>query len=336
MRGFITYVPWPGDINNVRLCFESVAVLAKLLDRHIAIPDELHRQINEEAWRNGVYYTLHPSVFIDLDPLPVMRLSEVSKRASMYEIGSFLADSTVIEIEAAPSLEAFAGGRAILRIPEEALKADIIKFPALLTPFYAMIFASMATRRDMARYVRDSVRHPGRFEALAKQIADRLGEFHAMVIRRNEFITAYPQADIKIEDIALHLAETVPVGSTLLIATDEIDRDFFAWIANRYKLVYARDIVRETAPDWSPYHYSCVEQNLCALADTFLGTRLSTFSSYVNRLRGYRGGDARIRFTDGLHRTVRDDAGWPEFSWQGSWREGHPLWGREFREGWLC
>lgn len=37
-----------------------------------------------------------------------------------------------------------------------------------------------------------------------------------------------------------------------------------------------------------PYHYEgMVEQLICASSNLFIGTRLSTFSSYVPRMRGY-------------------------------------------------
>lgn len=340
MRGFVTYVPWPGDINNVRLNFESIAVLAHLLDRHIAIPDQLVRNADELEHRpDGTYRPLNPNQFLDLSGLPIMRLSDLSRNSSMFEVPTFEPDTTIISLESSGSDDAFAGGRDKYSLPQIALTADIIKFPRLLTPFYAMISGGIAMRRTATSFVRDRVRHPAEVERIAKQIASALGEYHAVVVRRNEFIQYYPQTDINIETIHKHIAEAAPPGSQLLIATDEIDRSFFDLLTRRYRVLYVRDLVTQAAPslDWSQrYRTSCIEQNLCALADSFVGTRLSTFSAYINRLRGYHGcGDTRVRFTDGTHLRIRDTEGWPQFSWEPAKRLGEPLWSREFREGWM-
>jgi GDP-fucose protein O-fucosyltransferase len=335
MRGYLTYSPWHGDINNVRLNFESVAVLAHLLDRQIAIPEHLLRQADEPAW-TPTFRPLHPGVFLNLDSLPVTTLAAIPKGASVYEVPPLEADTAVIVIESAAFLPSFAGDRAQYSFPAEALAADVIKLPPLLTPFYAMIFGTLATRRRAMLHVKDSVRHHTEFVYAARRIADELRPFHAVVVRRNEFIQAYPQANVPAYQILAAVAETAPPGARLLIATDELDCGFFEPLSERYQLFYVRDLVKAVIqPEWTRYHLSCVEQNLCAFAESFVGTRLSTFSAYVNRLRGYHGcGDTHVRFTDGTHRRIRDDEQWPQFSWEPSRRRGEPLWGREFREGW--
>jgi len=231
---------------------------------------------------------------------------------------------------------AFAAGREACCFTPEAMAADIIRLPRLLTPFYAMICGSVATRLRSVLFVQNCVRHYAYAEQLAKHIATSIGEFHAAVVRRNEFVQFYPQTNIDIATIEQHIAEAAPFGSLLVIATDEANREFFAPLTVRYKVVFMRDLVLQAAPaDMTRFQLSCIEQNLCALAESFVGTRFSTFSAYVNRLRGYHGcGDTRVRFTDGTHRRIKDTEGCPRFSWEPARRHGEPLWGREFREGW--
>lgn len=333
MHKYITYAPWHGDINNVRLCFESVAALAYLLDRQIAIPEHLHRLAHEPAG-SGVFRPLHPATFFNLEKLNVTTVAAIPAGASVYDVPAFEPDTTVIALEDAPDLSAFAGNRAMWWLPDEARDADVIALPRLLTPFYSQIFGTPETRRRAVLHIRDSVRHHTDVVDVARQIAGQLGQFHAVVIRRNEFIRAYPQSDIPAAQIMDVIAERAPAGSRLLIATDETDRRFFAPLAAKYRLAYARDWVAHARPDMDRYQLSCVVQNLCALAETFVGTRLSTFSAYVNRLRGYHDrADTSIRFTDGTHHRFPDDDA-PAFSWQPSHHRNLPLWGREFREGW--
>ena len=328
MEGYITYEPWRGDINNVRLHFESVVALAHLLDRQIAIPEHLHRTNYQIG---AVFRPLHPSLFFDLAKLPIVRLADVEENLSVHEVAPFAPDTKIIVHHHAPDINAFACGRQRIHLPTSA---DIIKLPPLLTPFYAMVFSGVELRRQTIQVVRDRFRHHSSIAYLAQQIATSLGEFHAVQVRRTDFIRYHPPVDI--DTIMTQLAEAAPAGSTLVIATDEPNRAFFRALSARYKVIYGVDLIKQAAPDDMPsYQFSAVEQNLCALAETFTGTRWSTFSAYINRLRGYhRMGDTRIRFTDGIHHHIRDTERWPQFSWQPAVRHREALWGREFQEGW--
>ena len=327
MQGYVTYDPWHGDINNVRLHFESIIAVAHLLDRHIAIPEHLHRTSYEMV---HPFRPLHPSLFFDLSKLPIVPLADVEKNLSTHVIEPFQPDAKIIVHHHAPDIHAFACGRGRIYLPESA---DIIKLPPLLTPFYAQVYSQPELRHQTIRVVRDQFRHYAAIADAAKQIASSLGEFHAVQVRRTDFIRFHPAVDIT--TITLQLAEVAPAGSPLVIATDEPDRKFFRALEARYAVKYGMDLIREAAPNVPAYQHSAVEQNLCALAETFTGTRYSTFSAYINRLRGYhRIGDTRVRFTDGTHHRIRDTHNWPQFSWQSARRHGEALWGREFQEGW--
>ena len=326
MRRFITYRPWHGDINNVRLHFESVAVLAYLLDRYIAIPEHLHRFADAPV---ANFPPIHPSVFLDLSKLPIVSLADVPASASWHEVEPFLPHEKFFFYENGPNIEAFSCGREAAYLPNTP---DVINLPPMLSPFYTMIFSTVATRKRMTSFVQNYVRHYEKVELVARDIARELGAFHAVHVRRNDFIKQYPKTDIPIDVIASQLSYRVPPGSLLLVATDEPDRGFFGPLMDRYHVLFAGDVVRSAAPDWTHYQIACVEQNLCALANTFTGTRLSTFSAYINRLRGYnRVADTSFRFTDGLlHHTP--SSVW--FSWEAFIPDKEPLWGREFSEGW--
>ena len=327
-QGYVTYEPWRGDINNVRLHFESIVALAYLLDRKIAIPDHLHRRTYHQG---PVFLPLHPALYFDLATLPITHLADIQDNLSVADVPAFQPDRAIIVHEDAPEIDAFACGREKLYLPTYA---DIIKLPPLLTPFYALVFSTAERRRQTVGYVHDNFRHYANVPALAKQVATSLGTFHAVQVRRTDFILHHPSVDIA--TILSELTEVAPAGSTLVIATDEPNRAFFDLLSTRYKVVFGMDVIRQMAPaGMHPNHFGCVEQNLCALAETFTGTRFSTFSAYITRLRGYhRIGDTRIRFTDGIHRHIRDTDGWPQFSWQPACRHGEALWGREFQEGW--
>jgi hypothetical protein len=340
MQRFLSYNPYWGDLNNVRLCVENVAALAYLLNRRLIISPK-HRKFDEPTHdANGDYRPLDPHHFLNLSGVRLMDAAAVRADAETYHVPHFEPDTAVlVPGDDGPDLAAFAGGRSVIRLPAEAHEAQVISLPKLLTPFYAQIFVPKPTRQVMIDYVRDHVRHYGWADQRARRILDRLGEpFGAVTVRRNEFVRAYPQSDIAIGQIEEVIAERAPAGSLLVIATDETDRSFFRPLARRYRCLFARDLVTAECiaqpPMPSHWQLSCIEQNLCALAESYVGTRLSTFSAYPNRLRGYFSArDTSIRFTDRSHHEIRDDEGNPAFSWQATREHGQPLWAREFVEG---
>jgi hypothetical protein len=333
---YLTYDPWNGDLNNVRLCFESVAALAHALGRKIVYPPR-HRTVESDPeWVDGVCYPLHPPQYFDLANIPTATADEVPPGAVHYRVEEFHPDCGFIALCDGPDMEAFAAGRKAHVLPPEAADAPVIDLPPLLAPFYANIYGDPATRRAMATFVRQKVRHYSQAEQIARRLARCLGEpFHSAVIRRNDFIKAYPQVDVPAAQVAEIIAERAPANALLVIATDESDRDYFAPLAQRWRLVFARALVAPVVPPlWTHRQISCVEQNLCAMGASYVGTRLSSFSGYVNRLRGYLGAkDTSVRFADGTHLRINDQDS--AFSWQAWRRYGEPVWGREFKEGWM-
>jgi hypothetical protein len=136
-------------------------------------------------------------------------------------------------------------------------------------------------------------------------------------------------------EILEQLLVQFPTDVPLYIASDERDRSRFACIGARYRVRFAEDLV--DARGVPPEILACVEQVVSAYACAFMGTRLSTFSAYITRLRGYPGApDQRLRFIDGGWCDAMDAAGSPLFSWH-NWKQASgPLWGREFPEAWRC
>lgn len=81
-----------------------------------------------------------------------------------------------------------------------------------------------------------------------------------------------------------------------------------------------------------------IEQIICSRAESFVGTKLSTFSGYITRLRGYSLDivDKATYFTDTKYPDGYKDEkafskDWP--TWGDYWPD-HGLWARQFQEAW--
>ncbi|MEM7561561.1 MAG: O-fucosyltransferase family protein [Pseudomonadota bacterium] len=149
--------------------------------------------------------------------------------------------------------------------------------------------------RQIRRVLRQHVCfHPKIFE-LAEALLQGLPVrgFNAMHIRRNDFQydSSRASADVSIGNVR----QLLDTGKALYVATDETDVEFLDVLGEQFPVYCWRDFYGVRAgrvaddiaiPDSL---VGPIEMLICACADRFVGTDLSTFSSYITRLRGYIG-----------------------------------------------
>lgn len=75
-------------------------------------------------------------------------------------------------------------------------------------------------------------------------------------------------------------------SKTLFIATDEKDSGFFVPFRNKYE-VYSLSNFTHLLEDVNSNYYPLIDQLIASRGELFFGTHFSTFTSYINRLRGY-------------------------------------------------
>ena len=80
--------------------------------------------------------------------------------------------------------------------------------------------------------------------------------------------------------------EVVPDGRTVYIATDEKNLTFFEPFQQHYNILFLRNFTHLIA-DINPNYYGMIDQLVASKGEVFVGTYYSTFSGYINRLRGY-------------------------------------------------
>jgi len=92
-------------------------------------------------------------------------------------------------------------------------------------------------------------------------------------------------------------------GSTLYIATDEKNKSFFGPLATHYNLLYLDDFIH-LIPNLNANYHGMLEQLICAKSRIFFGTWFSTFSGYINRIRGYHANKLKTQgYEDGIVRS---------------------------------
>ena len=351
---YLTYTPWQGPLNNTRMCFETALVLAYLSRRRLVMPGEYRREHEPEV-QAGRFRPLHPGECFELQTLhgivDVLDREEYDRQFATDgqgdQVDLDLSPGTAVfcypGIPAPGSPEAdmlryFAVSRErVLEFTPEMKACRTLNVKSgTLEPFYSFFFfTERRVESECKRLVRDHVRFRAPIMSAAARIARSLGNYSSLHVRRNDFFNLYPEQNIPGNRLLGNIGMRIPAGARLYIASDETDRTFFADLSRHYELYFIDDF-KSLLPDNLPAgSLACVEQMICALAKVFIGTRLSTFSAYITRLRGYHGAlDQSSYFTDGPPGSEMDDQGSPPFSWINWVTSGYPLWGREFREGW--
>ena len=151
-------------------------------------------------------------------------------------------------------------------------KADETDGTRLITQFYAFLWFE-DWRQDLwaKRFVRDHLRYRDEIICLSARVVTALraharlnpvnvdGEYDAIHIRRTDFQAQFPETDLSAAEILQQIQQTVKIGSTLFVATDERNRTFFQDIEAVYDVKYLGDFASEIS-SINPNYFSLVEQ----------------------------------------------------------------------------
>jgi hypothetical protein len=169
----------------------------------------------------------------------------------------------------------------------------------LLTHFYAFLFFE-DWKQDLfyKRLVRDKVRYLDTLMCAAGRIIEAIrtrarqrnatninGEYDAMHIRRGDF--QYKVTRLDPSKIYENSKDQLTEGATVFIATDERKnkRALLQPLADHYDLVFLEDF-QHLYKDIETNYYGMLDQLVSYKSRVFIGTWFSTFSGYINRLRG--------------------------------------------------
>lgn len=165
----------------------------------------------------------------------------------------------------------------------------------LLIYFYCWLFFE-DWHQDLwaKRFIRDHLRYKDELQCAAARIVEALrlkssdGEFDVLHVRRQgEFETQYGKLTTA-EEIVQSFQSDIPKNRTLYIATDEYNKSFFLPIEQYFdhKIWFLDDFL-DLIPDININLYSIVDQLVATRGHKFFGAFCSTFTGYINRLRGY-------------------------------------------------
>lgn len=180
-------------------------------------------------------------------------------------------------------------------------KEDWERNVRFLTHFYAFLFFQ-DWKQDLwtKRFIRDHVHFNDEIVCAAARVVEALrkrarrrnpetnpnGDFDTLHVRRNDWATQYPTYVVSSDELYTATEAKFTPGRTVYIATDEHDKEYFRPMVNAYDVVYLDDFKDELG-NLNTNFYVFVDQLVAARGKVFFGVYLSTFTGYINRLRGY-------------------------------------------------
>ena len=330
-----------GGLNNIRLVFEYVAVVAAVTGRTLVLPppqpwylidngpqhrahkqgktdiaeifdmDALRQaipvQTTDEFTRESAEHLSIPGNFGPLnvsdpdngerDPWLEWRQwlldnAEVMDGWNPHETLICYPDISSVDIDCVS--ERYVDRRRLVEFTPWINAAPLIHFPSnnkqrSLGPVATMLVSADGRLPRLARrLIKHHVRYCREIFELASELISMLPfhQYSALHIRRNDFQykEARTQAVASWNNIRNLLEDEAPT----YIATDEVDEGFRDVFRSKKTVLFWEDLMQQYAGPAIPEKYvGPIEQLICAGARRFVGTDLSTFSTYIVRLRGY-------------------------------------------------
>jgi len=258
----------------------------------------------------------------DIEKLKNIKKEVETKDGGFKSYEAYVGKPFAVDASPKDRMQEMWAGRSELCIYDEVMQnAPVIHLPhdhemegaRLLVHFYAFLFFE-DWKQDlwMKRLIRDHMRYIDEIQCAAARVVHALrerakkndptknakGEFDAFHIRRGDFQYKVTRFDApKIYDMS---KDELTEGSTVYVATDERDKSFFKPLADKYDVVFLDDF-KEAIGDLNTNYYGMLDSLIASKGRIFFGCWFSTFTGYINRIRGYRSvNEKQPGYEDGL------------------------------------
>ena len=150
----------------------------------------------------------------------------------------------------------------------------------------------------MKRFIRDHVRYIDEIQCAAGRLVAAIrdharkrnpignphGIFDSFHIRRGDF--QFKTTRIPAQEIYENSKDELTPNSTIFIAADERDKSFFNPFRQHYDILFLDDFQHQLEGVNTNY-YGMIDQLVASQGRIFFGCFFSTFTGYINRIRGY-------------------------------------------------
>ena len=291
-KGYLIFKPWPGGFNNIRMSMEMAVCIAYLTNRTLVLTPEYNMYLLEGESSMDTFFDTSDLGIKSISFNEFCSLKNISNNwegiKSISKTLDYDAVANIVNFEKINPSNKFLKNRQIAKSSEYFTNEECIFLDSnLLGVSHQALFTSsdIEIKKLVAKYVRYK---PEIFD-LAWQFINKLGDqqYYSIHVRRNDF--QYEDVRISAEQILENIKDIIPIGSKLYIATDHKDKSFFYPLFSKYNVAFYDtlltqvNIYEEFDVNWIPI----IEQLICTRSIRFVGTKFSTLSSLIFRMRGY-------------------------------------------------
>jgi hypothetical protein len=310
---YVSFDSWLGGVSNVRISYELIASISVITNRTIILPPKVYcwlfSNLNEKSTFFDIWDIFDKQAFIkefkcvEYEDVPEYKMLENEyqyfenvnnialpilfgdKFKQTGEQAAIVNKVIVNNINDINDFNQFSINRDIVNIN---YNNKFIHFPRnLFGHFYYHVYGNGPAERNIIKEkIKNGIRYRQEYFDLSNKVKNQIGNYNSIHIRRNDFlITRSTTASAQLETLLDDIKDRIPNNLPLYIATDEKNKTLFDFLKERYTVYFLEDFFKELTLKDS----SVIDQIICVESDIFLGSKLSTFSDYINIMRGYFG-----------------------------------------------
>lgn len=313
---YISFDAWWGGFSNIRMTYELAAAISVLTGRKLILPHRIYclflsRWQDKNTWFD-MFDALDKDKFLEnFDCVEYRDIPEYKKLESDehyfhnvqsvakvitfgdrdIKLGPQKAPDnkyviTFGDVEDEEDFKSFVGDRTVINLD---VPDRFIHFPRnLFGHFYYHVYGKNPIIRNIIKEkVNNGIQYREEFFEKASVVKRRIGSYNAIHIRRGDFLQVRKEHSVKqTKDLLSDITNRIPRGKPLFIATDEKDKSVFSQLEKDYRLFFLDDFFKTGL---KTHEALLIDQLICVNADIFLGSFLSTFSDYINIVRGQLG-----------------------------------------------
>lgn len=293
-KGYLIFEPYHAGFNNIRMSLELIICIAYLTNRTVVLPPPI------VLLKGHSPDVLTYSDFFDTDDLGIKSISfnefcslknvsnNLNEVKNISKILNYDAVNNIINFEKINPSNKFSKDRPNIKSSDYFTDDEYIFLDSnLLGISHQTLFTSLDV--EIKKLVAKYIKFKSEIFDVAWQFINRLGDqqYYSIHIRRNDF--QYEDVRVSAEKILENIKDIIPLGSKLYIATDHKDKSSFYPLFSKYNVIFYDtllpqiNIYKEFNVNWIPL----IEQLICTRSIRFVGTKFSTLSSLIFRMRGY-------------------------------------------------
>jgi len=306
-KKYLTFDPWWGGMNNVRMSYEIAAAMATVTGRTLVLPPKVYVLFFSDHSKKETYFDFwkiwDKSKFIrQFDTTEYVNVPELQKyNTSQQYFDGICRDYPCITFgdrwsnhgpqqwmdkyllfgeiqEDAKFNDWQKDERPLMTLNREQ---DILHFPSSLFGYwYYHIYNE--EHHNIKDKLKQGLQLRPEFKEKALELLPK--DFDALHIRRGDFLnTRKPSTEILYENLATSLEGKVRKDVPLFIATDEKDKSLFDFLKKDYDIQFLNDLT-----EVEDYEALALDMEICSNAYYFYGSKYSTFTDYIHILRHYK------------------------------------------------